>query len=237
MSERTVRHGGPTSEPDDGGGRGDATDPGALRFPVGSALAGLGADVGLPLVVYYGLHAAGVGDVTALLAGAAAAAARLGWVARRERRLNPFAAALLAAFGLGSVLVLISGDARILLLKGSVTTGAIGLVFLATAGGRRPLTLAAEQSWHPRRAAAIGAEFAADPDVRRGHRVSSRVWGAGLLAEAAVRAVLVYLLPVSVMVGLSTGMIVATVAGLAVWNARYVCRAQGRPPGVTGPGV
>lgn len=73
--------------------------------------------------------------------------------------------------------------------------------------------------------------------MRRGHRVSSRVWGAGLLAEAAVRAVLVYLLPVSVMVGLSTGMIVATVAGLAVWNGRYVCRAQGRPPGVTGPGV
>jgi hypothetical protein len=205
------------------------TPPGAPRLTVRTVLSGLVVEVGLPLVVYYGLHAVGVGDAVALLAGAAAAAVRLAWVGLRERRLSPFAAALLGAFGLGAVLVLISGDPRFLLLKGSVTTGVIGLVFLATAAGRRPLTLAAEQSWQPRRAAAIAEEFAVDPHVRRGHRLACRVWGAGLLGEAAVRAVLVYLLPVSVMVGVSTAMIIATVAGLAAWNARYVRRAQARP--------
>jgi len=35
-------------------------------------------------------------------------------------------------------------------------------------------------------------------------------------------------LPISVMVGLSTAMLIATIVGLVVWNARYVARAQGR---------
>jgi hypothetical protein len=47
----------------------------------------------------------------------------------------------------------------------------------------------------------------------------------GLLAEAAIRVPLVYLLPPSVMVGLSTAMAVLAFGGLAVWTGRYAGRA------------
>lgn len=41
------------------------------------------------------------------------------------------------------------------------------------------------------------------------------VWGTVLLAEAAVRVPPVYLLPINVMVGLSTALLVVTIGGLA----------------------
>ena len=52
-------------------------------------LRGLGWDVGLPVVAYYALHLAGVHDFVALLVASALAAARIVWVAVRERRAEP----------------------------------------------------------------------------------------------------------------------------------------------------
>jgi hypothetical protein len=136
---------------------------------------------------------------------------------------------VLLVFGIGLALAFMSGGARFLLLKGSIVTASVGAVFLITAVcGRRLLTLAAEQSWTPSRAREIAEEYLTDPQVRRGHRVSSTVWGTVLLAEAAVRVPLVYLLPINVMVGLSTALLVITIGGLITWNARYATQAQRR---------
>ncbi len=188
---------------------------------------GLAWDVGLPLVAYYALHLLGVSDWIALLAATGSAALRIGWIALRDRTLNLFATVMLLVFGLGLALAFVSGHARFLLLKGSIVTAAVRIAFLVTAArGRRLLTLAAEQSFAPARATEIAEEYRTDPDVRRGHRISSTVWGVALLAEAALRVPLIYLLPISVMVGVSTAMLVVTISGLIVWNNRYVARAQ-----------
>jgi hypothetical protein len=56
-------------------------------------------------------------------------------------------------------------------------------------------------------------------------RRSAIVWGVGLLLEAALRIPLIYLLPIDVMVGLSTGMMVAVIVGLSIWNGWYGQRA------------
>ena len=190
-------------------------------------LRGLAWDVGLPVVTYYALHLLGATDWVALLASALVAGVRLGWGAVRQRSLNPFATVMLLVFGIGLALTFVSGDPRFLLVKESFVTGAVGLTFLVTAlRGRRPLTLAAQQSWHPEQAAELAAEYRDVPAARRGHRFVSTVWGTGLLAEAALRVPLVYLLPINVMVGVSTGMAVLTFVGLAVWTGRYTARAR-----------
>ena len=195
----------------------------------GRALArGLGWDVGLPLVAYYGLHAVGVADLPALLAATAAAGVRTGWVAVRDRALNPFATLMLVVFGIGAVLSLVSGDPRVLLLKGSITTGAVALAFLATTLRGTPLTLAATQSFQPERREQLAEEYRTDPEARRVHRLCSAVWGFGLLLEAVVRVPLVYLLPVDVMVGLSAALMVGTFAGLIAWTAWHVRRVTAR---------
>jgi hypothetical protein len=187
-------------------------------------------DLGLPVAAYYGLHAFGVGDGAALLAGTVAAGARIAWVAARSRKLSPFSALMGAVFGVGLLFTLLTGDPRWLLVKHSVLSAVIGSLFLVTAFRGRPLTLAAQQSFQPGRAAELAEEYADNPAVRQGHRIISLVWGFGLLTEAAVRVVLVYLLPVDVMVGVSTALTVVTFAGLIGWQAKYIAsRTQGRP--------
>ncbi|MEU8665172.1 hypothetical protein, partial [Actinoplanes philippinensis] len=62
---------------------------------------GLAWDLGLPLVTYYGLHAAGAPDTAALLAGTVGAALRMAWVAVRSRTISPFSMVMAAVFGVG----------------------------------------------------------------------------------------------------------------------------------------
>ncbi|RAJ70145.1 uncharacterized protein DUF3159 [Streptomyces sp. Amel2xB2] len=185
-------------------------------------------DIGIPVAGYYVLHVLGAGDRTALLTATALAGLRVLWGVLRERTVNLFASVILVAFAVGAVLSLVSGDARFLLLKNSFTTGAIGLVFLATVLWGRPLTLAAAESFHPARAAAFREQYRSEPRIRRGHRLCSAVWGLGLLLESLLRIPLVYLLPVSVMVGLSELIMIATMVALATWNVVYIRRARRR---------
>ena len=149
-------------------------------------------------------------------------------MAVRERELNPFATVMLVLFGLGLVLALVSGDPRFFLLKNSIITGTIGLVFLGTTLFGTPLTLAASQSFQPDRKAEIRQAYETDPHVRHGHRVSSTVWGVGLVLEALVRVPLVFLLPIDVMVGLGEAMTIVVIGGLLAWNIWYVKRAIAR---------
>lgn len=190
----------------------------------------MAVDLGLPVLTYYGLHALGAGDTAALLAGTLAAGARLVWVAVRSRSLSHFSIMMGALFGIGLLFTLLTGDPRFLLIKHSVMSAVVGSLFLVTAWrGDKPLTLSAQQSFVPSKAAELAAEYATNAGVRHGHRVASTVWGGGLLAEAALRAVLVYLLPVDVMVGLSTGLTVLTFVLLIGWNARYIAARRGAP--------
>jgi len=193
---------------------------------------GLFWDVGLSVASYYGLRLASVSEWGALLGATLAAGVRIGWVAVRDRRLNPFATLMLIIFGLGFALVFVSGDPRFLLLKHSITGGAVAIAFLASLGAGRPLTLAVAQSWQPDQAQELQTLYRTDPDVRHSFRVSALVWGLGGLAEALIRVPLIYLLPLDVMFGLSIAMMVATNVGLIIWNIRYVARHQ--PPASAG---
>ena len=187
-------------------------------------LRGLALDVALPLVVYYGLYLLGAGDWTALLAAGGVAGARIVWAAVRERSLNPFATVMLIVLGLGMGLALVSGDPRFLLLKNSVVTGAVGLVFLATTRWGRPLTLSATQSFMRGRSAGVLEAYRTDPHVRRSFQLDSTVWGTGLLVEAFARVPLIYLLPIPVVVGVSEAMTIAAFSALMTWNVWYARR-------------
>lgn len=196
-----------------------------MRLDAGTTamIRSMAADLGLPVITYYGLHALGADDTTALLAGTAAAGIRLVWVALRSRKVSYFSMVMGAVFGVGLLFTLLTGDPRFMLIKHSAMAAVIGSLFLVTGlRGRKPLTLSAQQSFMPAQAEEIAEQYASNPEVRRGHRTASVVWGGGLLAEAVVRVVLVYVLPIDVMVGLSTVLTVVTFTLLMVWNARFI---------------
>ncbi|MGH3778675.1 MAG: VC0807 family protein [Pseudonocardiaceae bacterium] len=203
-------------------------DPAGARPAAGRAalIRGLCWDVGLAVASYYGLRLAGASEWVALLGATLAAGLRIVWVALRDRKLNPFATVMLVIFGLGLTLVLISGDPRFLLLKHSIIDGAFGIAFLISIVAGRPLTLAAAQSWQPGQAQELETLYRTNSAVGQEFRVSAMVWGLGLLAEALIRVPLIYLLPIDVMVGLSTALMVVTNGGLILWNLRYSARRQ-----------
>ncbi len=196
----------------------------------GAALAGLALDVGLPLAGYYTMHALGVSDWAALLAATAAAAARLAGTAVWTRQISWFAAIMLTVFGAGLALAFVGGDPRFLLLKDSFSTALLGAVFLASLASKRPLTLAASQAWKPGQAEVLDQLYRTEPAARRAFRVSTAGWGLGLVGEASLRVPLLYLLPLDVMVGLSTAMMIGAMSALAIWNAAYITRAARRHP-------
>ncbi|MBO0853503.1 MAG: hypothetical protein J2P18_07030, partial [Nocardia sp.] len=76
-------------------------------------------DAGVPIGAYYGLHAAGASDLVALGAGTVVSGVFLITEIVRKRRLDPFAAVILASFTLSIVLTLIAGDARFMVAKDS----------------------------------------------------------------------------------------------------------------------
>src|SRR3954447_12298596 len=175
----------------------------------------------------------------ALLAATLVAAARIVLVAVRQRLLNALALLMLGIYGLGLALTFATSDVRFLVLKDSVGTGVLGFLFLCFAVAGHPLTLAATRTWDPERAVAMAERYRTVPAVRHGHFVASMVWGVGLLAEALLRVLLVFLLPISVVVGLSTALIAVVIGSLMVWTLWYMRRVrrtlgvQTRPAGAT----
>src|SRR6185312_9461464 len=97
---------------------------------------------------------------------------------------------MLVIYGLGLALTFATGDVRFLVLKDSVGTGVLGLLFVCFALAGRPLTLAATQTWGRERAVTMAERYRTVPAVRHGHFVASMVWGIGLLAEALLRVLL-----------------------------------------------
>jgi hypothetical protein len=196
-----------------------------MTNPALTMIRGLAWDVGLPVLTYYALHLLGATDWVALLAATAVAGLRIGWDAVRHRRLNQFAVVMLLIYGIGLVLALVTGDPRALLFKSSLVTAAVGAVFLATAViGRRPLSLSALQSFQPDKAELFAERYRSDPDVRHGFRLTSTVWGVGLLAEALLRLPLVYLLPIDIGYGASEALFVAAFVVLIGWTVWYMRR-------------
>lgn len=178
--------------------------PSAIRNMVLSLL----GDVGLPVAAYFVAELLGASTYRSLLAGTVVAALRMGWVARRERRLDVFATFLLVLFGAGLILTFVTGDVRFVLAKDATTSATAGLVFLGSCLINRPLAYYAAKRF----AGAAGSEeFNASADTpimrKRWYRISL-VWGVGLLTDATLRVACIYLLPPGIAANVSQALMV-----------------------------
>jgi NADH:ubiquinone oxidoreductase subunit 2 (subunit N) len=96
-------------------------------------------DVALPLITYFGLRAAGVGQFAAYLISGIWPLLKLVVGAVRKRSIDAFSILILVFIVLGAVTALVTGDVRTLLVRDSITTGGFGLVCLVTLVMARPL--------------------------------------------------------------------------------------------------
>ena len=202
----------------EGPGRGvDGTaDPGVAASTI---FRGSAWDIGLPVATYYALHLMGVADWPALLAATLVAGARVVWAAVRVHTANPLAIVMVIVLGAGMALSFVTLDARFLLVvRASITTAAMGIIFLVMTALGHPLSLDAAKMYEPEKAAWRSEQFRTNPAVRHGYRTVSVVWGAAFLVEAIVLVPLIYLLPVDVMVAVSTAIGIGFFVALIGWT-------------------
>jgi hypothetical protein len=126
-------------------------------------------------------------------------------------------------------LSLITDDARFLLAREGFITAMWGLWFLATLWARRPAAFAlARPLMEGRRAfgtASWEELWDTEAAFRRIWRVSTVMWGVGLLVDAALRVLMSYTLPVAVVPGLGGALWPVTFIVLQVVTNVYYHRA------------
>jgi hypothetical protein len=186
------------------------------------------ADIALPLGLFYGLRAAGLGIYFTLLISAAAPGALVVGRLVRSRRLDHLALFTLTVIVAGTAVSLVSGSPRLLLAREGWITALVGLWFLGSLAARRPLAFLYTRPMLERRTRAIGRPADWDelwerlPRFRRLWRVGTALWGIALLADSAVRVTMACTLPVDSVPALNTALYVGTsVVLIVITNAYY----------------
>ena len=185
-------------------------------------------DIAGPLVAYSLLRSAGLSSVLALVLSGAFPA--LGIVAglARNRRVDAIGVLVLAGIAVGTVLGLVTGNARLVLVEGSVPTAVFGLLCLGSLWSRRPLIFRFALEFMgadtPR-----GRDFEGlwrYPGFRHAFRLFTVVWGVAYLAEAAARVVIVETTSTATALTVSKVMPYAVAAVLVGWMTIYGRRTK-----------
>lgn len=187
-------------------------------------------EVVVPMVLFYGLRAAGVSQWWALMAGVVVAAPYVVWTVIRNRRVDLIALVALSVMVLSVVLGLLSDDPRTLAIREGWTAalgGLFGAWMLVTVFVGRPaqLTLGrtiAEVKRGAEGAAAWAARWDTDARFRRGLRINTAAWGAVLLANAVVHVVLVYTLPIDLIALVTNVAWFGALGCLIAWHVWYL---------------
>lgn len=182
-------------------------------------------DVALPLATYYVLASQGMDTVPALVLSGLWPLLSIVVTVVRRRRLEAFGLFVLVCILIGAATSLLFHDARFVLLKDSVFTGAIGVFFLATMLARRPIMFYFGQKFGtdgtPEALARWDGYWTGNAVFRRGQRTMTVVWGLALVAEALLRVALAFVVPLSAMVAISNIMPFAVIAALIFWTIGY----------------
>lgn len=169
-------------------------------------LALLAFDIGAPVALYYMLRAAGVPNLTALLITAVPPALATGWRLAVKRHVDAVALMVLGTIAVSVCLSLVTRSPRFLLARDGFLTGLWGAWFIATLGARRPAAFLFARPFMEGRklfgTAAWELLWEREPAFRRIWRTSTVIWGTAMLADAAVRVLISYTLPVDVVPGL-----------------------------------
>lgn len=180
----------------------------------------------LPIILTNVLLNRGVQPVSALVAGAIFPLVDAVVSVIRTRRIEFLSIISLAFIVVGAATSLLSGDARFTLAKNSFFTGVFGAIYLGSLVIGKPLMFI------------IGRQFVAGGDPARGAqweslwqharfrrvlRLMTAVWGCGLVAESAVRIVLVYALslPITAMQIIAEVLVYGVIAALILWTVAY----------------
>ncbi len=148
----------------------------------------------------------------------------------RHRRVDAVSMLALAGIALSLLAFVGTGSARMLQLREKLVTAIIGVVFLGSAAIGRPLIYelarAGMQRADDHEELARFEGLKEDPYFKGSMQIMTVVWGAGLVADAALSMALVFVL--SIKSYLIAGPVIgyATMGGLALWTFWFARRRR-----------
>ena len=162
----------------------------------------------------------------------------------RFRRIDALSVMVVAGIVLSVAAMALGGSPRVLLLRESLVSGAVGVVFLLSLPMRRPLIFYLTRATVAREMEGGAAHFEAlwreRPALATSMRLMTLVWGIGLTAETALRSWMSLTWPIERFLVVSPFIGYGIYGGLALWTLWYRktlsnrAAAQVRPGGMAG---
>ena len=184
----------------------------------------------LPFLIY-SYAAPRLGELEALLLSSAPPILWTLFEFSRHRRVDALSILVVSGIALSLLAMLGGGGVRFLQLREKLVTTAIGLVFVGSAVIGKPLVYELARATMRRKSEGEAQAFEAlqvHAGFRRTMTVMTLVWGVGLLADAALSAVLVFELSIRQYLLVNPILGYATMGALSLWSFLYGRRAKRR---------
>ena len=195
-------------------------------FAIKDIVVSLLINVGIPLLIIYTLttHI----HTSEFIALSVASIVPIGYSifeVVRDRRLDLISIFFLLGIVTNIVAILLGGNVRLLIIRESFFSGALGLACFISLLLHRPLMFYVGRQMlagnDPARLATYNATWE-DLATRAGHRLITTVWGAALLGEFIVRVIIAYTLPTTTAYALGTAIFTIVLASTFAWTFAYI---------------
>jgi hypothetical protein len=150
----------------------------------------------------------------------------------RFRRVDALSVMVVAGIALSVAAMALGGSPRMLLLRESLVSGAVGVVFLLSLPMRRPLIFYLARATVAREMEGGAARFEAlwqeRPALVAAIRLMTLLWGVGLTGETALRAWMALTWPIERFLVVSPFIGYGIYGGLTLWTLWYRKTMRGR---------
>ena len=149
----------------------------------------------------------------------------------RQRHLDIIGAIVLVGIAVSILATLVGGDPKLLLIRESFVTGALGILCLTSLVWPRPLMFYIGRQFSVGQDQAKIAEFNTlwqYPRARHTFRVMTLVWAIGWMSEFALRVAMVWTLSIPEVLAISPFVFNGITIGLIAWSIAYGRRQRQR---------
>ena len=188
----------------------------SLRMPTHKGPWLLVVDIAVPLGLFYGLKALGTSDLTALLVGVVPGLISSAVSLVRNRRTDLVGMAVVLSMVASTVVALVGGDARLLLVRNAWISLPFAGITLWSLRHPQPLTYVVTLAMMPRRARVMEQLWETNARFRDAWKWITVWWGIATIIDGVVRVVVAYTLPISVVPATDPVITIATIVVLQV---------------------
>jgi hypothetical protein len=186
----------------------------------------------VPVLLYeFSKHYVSPSEYTALVFATLFPVADSVWGLTRHRQLDPIAAMVIVGIVVDALAISLGGSPKLLLIRESFATGAFGLACFVSLALPRPLMFYFGRHFmagsDPARRQRFDASWSL-PEVRRGNRLITTLWGVVFVGELVLRVVLVFTLPAAVVLVVSPLVLGVLTVLAIVWSLAYAARMRRR---------